>query len=79
MLQDMDNMEASCVFYVKVSTFTHLEQSKTTLLTVNQSEMVRLIVQHDLIVSVSFMYYPGDYLRQTSADVLSLEQGPIYR
>jgi hypothetical protein len=79
MLQDMDNMEASCVFYVKVSTFTHLAQSKTTLLTVNQLGMVRLIVRHDLIVSVSFMYYPGDHLRQTSADVLSLEECPIYR
>jgi hypothetical protein len=78
MLQDMDNMEASCVLYVKVSTFTHLEQSKTTLLTVNQSGMVRVIIRHDLIVSVSFMYYPGEYLRQPSAHVLSLEQCPIY-
>ena len=74
MMQDMDNMEASCVFYVKVSKFTHLAQSKTTLLTVNQSAMVRLNVQHDLIVSINFIYYPRDYLRQTSADVLSLEQ-----
>ena len=74
MLQVMDNIEVSCVFYVKVSTFTHLEQSKTTLLTVKQSGMVTLIVQPDLIVNVSFMYYPRDYLRQTSADVLSLEQ-----
>jgi hypothetical protein len=79
MLQDMDNMQASCIMYVKVSTFTHLAQSKTTLLTVNQSGMVRLIVQHHLIVIVSFMYYPGDHLRQTSADVLSLEQWPIYK
>jgi hypothetical protein len=79
MLQDMDNMEASCVFYVKVSRFTHLAQSKTTLLTVNQLGMVRLIVRHDLIVSVSFMYYPAEHLRQTSADILSLEQSPIYR
>jgi hypothetical protein len=79
MLQDMDNLKASCVFYVKVSTFTHLAQSKTPLLTVNQSGMVRLIVRHHLIVRVSFMYYPGDHLRQTSADVLSLEQCPMYR
>jgi hypothetical protein len=79
MLQDMDNMEASCVCYVKLSTFTHLEQCKTTLLTVNQSGIVRLIVLHDLIVSVSFMYYPGDYLRRTSADVLPLEQCLIHR
>jgi hypothetical protein len=55
MLQDMDNMEASCIFYINVSTFPHLEQSKTALLTVNESGMVRLIVRHDLIVSVSFM------------------------
>jgi len=78
MLQDMDNMEASCVFYVKVSTFTHLEQSKTFILTVNKLGIVRLTIQHNLIVSVSFMYHPGDSLRQTSADVLSLEQCAIY-
>jgi len=75
----MDNMEASYIFYVKVSTFTQLVQSKTTLLTVNQSGMVRLLVRPDLIVSLSFMYYPGDYLRQTSRDVHSLEQCQMYR
>jgi hypothetical protein len=79
MLQDMDYMEASCVFYVKVSTFTHLAQSKTTPLSVNQWGMVTQIIRHDLIVSVSFIYYPGDDLTQTSADVLSLKQCPIYR
>ena len=73
MLQNMDNIEASCVFYVKVSTITHLEQSKISLLTVNKLGIVRLTVQHDMIVTVSFMLYHGDYLRQTSADVLSLE------
>jgi hypothetical protein len=78
MLQEMDNMEASSVFYVKVGMFTHLEQSTTTLLTVNQSGIVRLTIRHDWIVSVSFIYYPRDYLRQTSADVLSVEQCPIY-
>jgi len=77
MLQVMDNMEASCVFYVKVVTFTHLEQSKISLLTVNKSGIVTLTIQHDMIVSVIFMQYPGDYLRQTSADILSLEQHPI--
>jgi len=78
MLQDMDNMETSCVFYVKVGTFSHLEQSKTPLLTVNKSGIVRLTVQHDLIVSISFMYYPRDYLRQTLAEILFLEQCSIY-
>jgi len=78
MLQVMDYMEASCIFYVNVGTFTHLEQSKICLLTVNKSGIVTLTVQHDLIVSVIFIEYPGDYLRQTSADVLSLEPLPMY-
>jgi len=77
MLQVMDNMEACCVFHVNVGTFTHLEQSKISLLTVNKSGIVTLTIQHDMIVSVIFMHYPGNYLRQTSPDVLSLEQHPI--
>jgi len=55
MLQVMDNMEASCVFYVKVGTFTHFEQSKISLLTVNTSGIVTLTVQHDMNVSIIFM------------------------
>jgi len=54
MLQVMDNMEASCVFYVKVGTFTHLEQSKIFILTVKISGIVTLTIQHDLIVRVIF-------------------------
>jgi len=77
MLQVMDNMEASCVFYVKVGTFIHPEKSKISLLTVNNSGIVTLTVQYDMIVSDIFMQYPGDYLRQTSTDLLSLEQHPI--
>ena len=74
----MKDMEASCVVYVKVGTFTQCEQSKICLLTVNKRGIVRLTAQHDWIVSVGFMYYPGDNLRQTSADILSLEQCPLY-
>jgi hypothetical protein len=55
MLQVMDHMEARCVFYVKVGTFTHLDQSKIFLLTVKKSGLVMLTVQHDLTVSVIFM------------------------
>jgi len=55
MLQVIDNVEASCVFYVKVDMFTHLEQSKIFLLTVNKSGIVMLTIQHDLIVSVIVM------------------------
>jgi len=55
MLQDMDNTEASCVFYVKVGMFTHLEQSNTFFLTVNKTGMVRLTIQHVMIAIVSVM------------------------
>jgi hypothetical protein len=78
MLQDMDNTEASCVFYVMVGMFTHLEQSKTSRLTVNKTAIVRLPVQHDLTVSIRFLYHPGNSSRHTSADVLSLKQCHIY-
>jgi len=54
-MENMDNMEASGVLYVEVGTFTHSEQSKISLLTANELGWVRLTVQHDLIVSVSFM------------------------
>jgi len=55
MLQDMDNMEASFVLYVKVGMFTHIEQSKNAHLTVNTRRIFRVIVHHDMIASVSFM------------------------
>jgi hypothetical protein len=55
MLQVMDNMEVSCVFYVKVSTFALLEQSKIALLTFNKSGIMTLTVQHDIIVGISVM------------------------
>jgi len=55
MLQVMDNMEVSCIFYVKVSTFTHLELSKIALVTVNTSGIMTLTVQHNMIISVSFV------------------------
>ena len=73
MLQGMDSMDASCIFYVKVGMLNHLEHSQIWLVTVNKAGIVRLTIQHDMIVSVSFMYYPGDYLRLTSADILSLK------
>ena len=51
----MDNMEASCVVYVKVSMFTHPKRSKISLLTPNKSGIVRLTVKHDMIVNIIFL------------------------
>jgi len=78
MLHGIDNMEESCIFYVKLSTFTHLEHSKTSSFTVNKLRIVRLTVQHDLIVGISLIYYPGDSSRKTSADGPSLQHCLIY-
>jgi len=52
MLQEMDHMEASCVFCVKVGRFDQFEQSKISVLTVTSLGIVMLIVDYELIVSV---------------------------
>jgi len=78
MLQDMDHIEASWVFYVNVGILDQLEQNKFCVLTVTKLGIVVLTVQDDSIFSVSFMYDTGDLLRQTSPDVLSVEEYPAY-
>jgi len=75
---NMDHMEASCIFYVKVGTRDQLEQSKFCALTVTKLGIVMLTVQDDSIFSVNFIYDPGDLLRQTSPDLLSVEEYPVY-
>jgi len=44
MLQDMDHMEACCVFYGKVGRFDQLEQSKISVLTFTSLGIVMLTV-----------------------------------
>jgi uncharacterized membrane protein YwaF len=78
MLQDMDNMEASWVCYVKVRTFDQLEQSKICLFTIISAGIVTLIVRYHMIVSVCFIWDPGYMLRQTSPDDLSVEEFAFY-
>jgi len=78
MLQDMDYMEARCIFYVKVGTLDQLEQSKFCVLTATQLGIVMLTIQDDSIFGVSFMYNRGDLSRQTSPDVISVEEYPVY-
>jgi hypothetical protein len=62
MLQDMDDVEASCDFYVKIGTFTHLAPSQISLLASNKMGIVWLTAQNHMIVSISLMEYPGDDL-----------------
>jgi len=78
MLQDMDHMEASCFFYIKVGMFDQLEQSKICVLTVTSLRIVMLTLSHNLMVSICFMYDPGDVFRQSSPDNLSVKECPLY-
>jgi len=78
MLQGMDHMEASCVLYVKVGTLDQLEQGKFCILTVTKLGIVMVTVQIESMFSVSFMYDPGDLWRQTSPDIVSVEQYRVY-
>jgi len=73
MLQDM---EAICIFCVKVRTFVQLEPSKICRLTVIPFGIVMLTLRHDLMVSVCFMYGSGDVFRESSPDILSVEEFP---
>ena len=77
-LQDMDHIEASCVFYVEVGTLNQFEQSKIWVLTVTTLGTAMLAVDHDMMISVSCMYDPRDFLRQTSADVRSFNECTVY-
>jgi len=52
MLQEMDHMETSFVFYVKVGRFDQFKQSKISILTVTALGIVMLAVHYDLIVSM---------------------------
>ena len=74
MLQEMDHVEASCVIDVEVGTLNQLEQSKICHLTVATLGIAMLTVHQDMMLGVCFMYDPWDSLRQTSADVLSVEE-----
>ena len=53
MLQDMDHMDASCVFHLKVARFDQLEQSEIFVLTVTSLEIVMQTSAHCIVVAGS--------------------------
>jgi len=75
MWQDIDSIEASCVIYVDVGTLQRLEQCNISILTMTELGIATL-TGHSL--SSVTMYDPWDILRQTSADVLSIEGCTVY-
>ena len=52
MLQDMDHMEASCVFYVKVGMLNWLDPTKICVLTVKTLGIAMLTVHHYMMFSI---------------------------
>jgi len=78
MLQDMDRMDANCILYVKVGMFDELEQNKICVLTITALGIAMLTIHHDLILSICVIQHHGYVLGQTSPDVLSVEECPVY-
>jgi len=74
----MDHMEASYVFYVKINRFDQFEEGKINILTGISLGIDMLSVHLDWMVSVWFLWDPGDVFRRTSSDVLSIEECPFY-
>jgi len=60
-LHDMDFMEATCMFYVKVGTVVQLEQRVICILTATGLEIVVLTAQLDFIFSLWLMYVAGKF------------------
>jgi len=55
MLQDIDHIEASCIFHVEVGMLNRLEQSKIGFLTIIKLGIAMLTINHYMMFSVSFM------------------------
>lgn len=77
MLEDTDHMEANCVLYVKVGRLHQLEYSTICDLTITKLGIAMLTVPHYTMFSLCFRYVSGDFLRQTSPDIMSIEQCPV--
>ena len=78
MLQDVNHTEASCIFHVKVGTFHQLVQTAMCVMSVTSFEIVLLTVYHDLIVSICFISDPGNFLKYTLPDVLSVKECHVF-
>jgi len=78
MLQDMDHMEASCIFCFEVGTLHRLEQCKISICTVSTLGIAMLPVHHYLMFSICLIQDPGDFLKESSADVLSIKRCAVY-
>jgi len=77
-LQDMDIMEASCIFCVKDGILEQQRQSKICILTVITFGILILTIKCEFLFTVSFIKYRRDILRETSPDIHSVEKVPVH-
>jgi len=78
MLQDVDQLEASCVMHVEVGTLNCLELNNICVLTITTLGIEMLTVHHDIMFRICCIYDPSDSLRHTSANIVSDEEGTIF-
>jgi len=66
MLQDMDHIEASCIFHVAVGMPPRLEQSKIYVVPITKLGIAKLTVHHSSSVSFNIHGISRDKHQQTS-------------
>jgi hypothetical protein len=52
MLEDIDLIEASCLFYVKIDIINQLKQSEIGFLTITLMGIIMLAILHHLIIGI---------------------------
>jgi len=73
MLNDMEDMDASHIFCIKVGTFDQHKQSKVCIWMVTELEIIQLTLQDIMIICIIFIYNLCNFLKQTSPNAVSLE------
>jgi len=73
LFQDMDRLGARSVFYIMACILDRQAQYQICILTVTPLEITIQTVKHDTLFSVWFMLDTGNFLKQSSPDVHSVE------
>jgi hypothetical protein len=74
----MDHREASCILYVKIGTLDRPGQSTIGVLTVTIFGILMQTIYHFMMFSICVIYDRGKFLRQSSADILPVEDTADY-
>jgi hypothetical protein len=75
MLPDMHNIQGICIYYVEVGWFEQYEHCKISMLTITSLGLVVIVtIHHRSVVTVWIMQDSRDALRQSLADIISVEK-----